>query len=44
MIKKILISQPKPISENSPYFAIAEKYTVEYVFRPFIHVDGLDHQ
>ncbi|MEE1140825.1 MAG: uroporphyrinogen-III synthase [Prevotella sp.] len=41
MIKKILISQPKPISEKSPYFDIAEKYNVEFVFRPFIKVEGL---
>ncbi len=42
MIKKILISQPKPISEKSPYFDIAEKYHVEFVFRPFIKVEGLE--
>ena len=42
MIKKILISQPKPISEKSPYFDIAEKYSVEFVFRPFIKVEGLE--
>lgn len=42
MIKKILISQPKPTSEKSPYFDIAEKYNVELVFRPFIKVEGLE--
>ena len=42
MIKKILISQPKPTSEKSPYFDIAEKYNVEFVFRPFIKVEGLE--
>ncbi len=40
-IKKILVSQPKPSSEKSPYFDIAEKYEVEIVFRPFIKVEGL---
>lgn len=40
-IKKILVSQPKPASEKSPYFEIAEKYGVEMVFRPFIKVEGL---
>ncbi len=40
-IKKILISQPKPASDKSPYFDIAEKYGVEIVFRPFIKVEGL---
>lgn len=42
MIKKILISQPKPEGEKSPYFDIAEKYGVELVFRPFIKVEGLE--
>ncbi|MDE6121438.1 MAG: uroporphyrinogen-III synthase, partial [Muribaculaceae bacterium] len=40
-IKKILVSQPKPASEKSPYFDLAEKYGVEIVFRPFIKVEGL---
>ena len=41
MIKKILVSQPKPTSEKSPYFEIASKYGVEVVFRPFIKIEGL---
>ena len=41
MIKKILVSQPKPSSEKSPYFDIAERHGVEIVFRPFIKVEGL---
>ena len=41
MIKKILVSQPKPTSEKSPYFDIAERFGVELVFRPFIKVEGL---
>ncbi len=41
MIKKILISQPKPASDKSPYYDIAEKFGVELVFRPFIKVEGL---
>ena len=41
MIKKILISQPKPASEKSPYFDIEKNYGVEIVFRPFIKVEGL---
>ena len=40
-IKKILISQPKPESDKSPYYDIAQKYGVEVVFRPFIKVEGL---
>ena len=41
MIKKILISQPEPSSEKSPYFDIAKDFGVELVFRPFIKVEGL---
>ena len=40
-IKKILVSQPRPESEKSPYFDIAQKHGVEIVFRPFIKVEGL---
>lgn len=40
-INKILVSQPKPSSEKSPYYEIAAKYDVEIVFRPFIKVEGL---
>ena len=40
-IKKLLVSQPKPASEKSPYFDIAEKYGVEIDFRPFIKVEPL---
>jgi len=41
MIKKILVSQPKPSSERSPYYDIAERMNVEIVFRPFIKVEGI---
>ena len=41
MIKKILVSQPKPTSEKSPYFDIAARFNVELVFRPFIKVEGI---
>lgn len=40
-IKKILVSQPKPASDKSPYYDIATKHDVEVVFRPFIKVEGL---
>lgn len=40
-IKKILVSQPKPSSDKSPYFDIAARHGVEMVFRPFIKVEGL---
>ena len=41
MTKKILISQPKPTSEKSPYYDIAKEFDLELVFRPFIKVEGL---
>ena len=41
MIKKILVSQPRPTSEKSPYFDIASRFGVELVFRPFIKIEGL---
>ncbi len=41
MIKKILVSQPKPSSDKSPYYDIAKRHGVEIVFRPFIKVESL---
>ena len=40
-IKKILVSQPKPTTEKSPYFDISEKYNVKIDFRPFIKVEPI---
>lgn len=40
-IKKILVSQPKPTTEKSPYFDISEKYNVRIDFRPFIKVEPI---
>lgn len=40
-IQKILVSQPKPSSDKSPYYDIAKSHGVEIVFRPFIKVEGL---
>ena len=40
-IKKILVSQPKPVTEKSPYFDIIEKYNVKIDFRPFIKVEPI---
>lgn len=40
-VKKVLVSQPKPTSEKSPYYDIAQKYGVDILFRPFIKVEGL---
>ena len=38
---KILISQPRPQTEKSPYFEIAEKYNLDLIFRPFITVESM---
>lgn len=35
------MSQPKPVSEKSPYYDIATKYGVDIIFRPFIKVESL---
>ena len=44
MIKKILVSQPKPTSEKSPYFDLEREFGVECVFRPFFKVEGLSNK
>mgnify|MGYP002628605207 FL=1 len=40
-VKTILVSQPEPIIENSPYFDLVEKQKVKIDFRSFIHVEGV---
>nr|WP_322623135.1 uroporphyrinogen-III synthase [uncultured Flavobacterium sp.] len=40
-VKTILVSQPEPKVENSPYFEIQNKLKVKVDFRPFIHVEGV---
>jgi len=40
-VKTILVSQPAPTTENSPYTELAEKQKVKIEFRSFIHVEGL---
>lgn len=41
-IKSILVSQPKPDTERSPYFDLASNLKIKIDFRPFIHVEGVD--
>tara|TARA_B100000678_G_scaffold291516_1_gene308909 strand:+ start:2477 stop:3223 length:747 start_codon:yes stop_codon:yes gene_type:complete len=41
-VKTILVSQPEPQTDNSPYFDLAEKQKLKIDFRPFIHVAGVD--
>lgn len=40
-VKSILVSQPKPESDKSPYHDLAKKYGLKIDFRPFIHVEGV---
>ncbi len=40
-MKKILITQPRPESEKSPYFELSRKYSVELDFHPFIRLEGI---
>ncbi len=42
-VKSILVSQPAP-SESSPYVEMAKKEKITIVFRPFIHVEGVDNK
>ncbi|MDD3003424.1 uroporphyrinogen-III synthase [Flavobacterium sp.] len=40
-VKTILVSQPEPKVDNSPYFDLQQKHKVKVDFRPFIHVEGV---
>ncbi len=40
-VKTILVSQPEPSSEKSPYSRLQEKHKLTINFRPFIHVEGM---
>lgn len=40
-IKKILVSQPEPQTEKSPYFELAQKYGLKVDYKPFIHIEGI---
>ena len=40
-IRKILVSQPEPENNKSPYFDLASKHNLKVDFRPFIHVEGV---
>ena len=39
--KKVLITQPRPESEKSPYFELSRKYDVELDFCPFIRLEPI---
>lgn len=40
-VKTILVSQPEPKVDNSPYHELQQKHKVKIDFRPFIHVEGV---
>jgi uroporphyrinogen-III synthase len=40
-VNKVLITQPKPESDKSPYFDLARKYNVDLVFHPFIKLEPI---
>ncbi|WP_243745689.1 uroporphyrinogen-III synthase [Segetibacter sp. 3557_3] len=40
-MKKILITQPRPDNDRSPYFELARKYGIELIFHPFIKLEGI---
>lgn len=40
-VSKILITQPRPDTDKSPYFDLARKFELELDFHPFIRVEGL---
>jgi uroporphyrinogen-III synthase len=39
--KKVLITQPRPESEKSPYFELSRKFDVELDFCPFIRLEAI---
>src|SRR5215475_5757317 len=41
IVKKILITQPRPESDKSPYFELSRKYEVELAFHPFIRLEPI---
>lgn len=40
-VKRILITQPKPESDKSPYFDLCRKFSVELDFQPFIRLEAI---
>lgn len=41
-VKTILVSQPEPKEQDSPYHKLAQKYDLKIDFRPFIQVEPVD--
>ncbi len=43
-IKNILVTQPAPTDEKSPYFSLAKKYGLKIDFKPFIKIEAVPGQ
>ena len=43
-IKSILVSQPEPKTQKSPFRDLADKFKLKVDFRSFIHVEGIVSQ
>lgn len=41
-INNVLITQPRPMTDKSPYFDLAKKYGFNLDFHPFIRVEGIE--
>ncbi|MBC8033439.1 MAG: uroporphyrinogen-III synthase [Chitinophagaceae bacterium] len=41
VVKKVLITQPRPETEKSPYFDLAKRYDIQLEFYPFIRLEGI---
>ena len=40
-VKSILVTQPKPETDKSPFYDLAKKLNLKIDFRSFIHVEGI---
>lgn len=40
-VKKVLITQPRPESDKSPYYELSRKYNLELEFHPFIRLEAI---
>lgn len=43
-VTSLLVSQSRPVDENSPYFELAKRYNIKVDFRPFIKIDGVPYK
>jgi len=40
-VRSVLVSQPKPTTDKSPYFDLEDSLKIKVDFRPFIHIEGV---